>query len=190
MRLHGANIETKARCDELVELARRSEEAGARYAGRLDQTDTYFDVRGFRLKLREYAHRHPDGRTGSAAELIRYERPDLAGARVSEYERTSVADPRACREELGAEHGIRTVVAKHRELWIFGSTRIHLDSVEGLGDFVELETVVGDDSMAAYRAEHARVLAILGVHACDAIEGSYADLSRLQPAPASRRARR
>jgi adenylate cyclase class IV len=173
----GTNIETKARSPNLGELARRAAEAGATFEGLLEQTDTYFHVERKWLKLREWAHRRPDGATASGAELIRYERADAAGARTSAYERTPVGDANACREQLAARHGVRGSVTKRRELWIFGSTRIHLDSVDGLGDFVELETVLGEGPQEAYRAEHELLLETLGIERADTVDGSYIDLA-------------
>lgn len=175
--LPAANIETKARCDDLAELERRLAEAGARFEGRLDQTDTYFAVAGMRLKLRQYIHHLPDGRAASGAELIRYERADVTGARVSEYVRGPVEDAAACCTELAARHGIRGIVRKRRELWIAGSTRIHLDRVEGLGEFVELETVTQGEVRDSDRSEHEQVLSLLGLSPADTIAGSYVDLA-------------
>ena len=172
----GRNVETKARCGSLAELASKLPAAGARYDGRLEQTDTYFAVDGARLKLREYAHVFPDGRSERAAELIRYERPDTPGARDSDYVRTPVADANACRAELAGRHGVRGVVRKRRELWLAGSTRVHLDEVEGLGAYVELETVIGDAPEETYREEHDALLALLGIRTADTIGGSYVDL--------------
>lgn len=169
------NLETKARWNDLAGLARVLELAGARFDGRLTQTDTYFAVPEARLKLREYTHEHPDGRSTSGAELIRYERPDDAGARLSDYVRTPIDDPLACRQELAEQHGIRGAVTKRRDLWLIGATRVHLDSVEGLGEFVELETVVGDETEAAYRAEHERVRRVVGIEERDLVAGSYID---------------
>jgi adenylate cyclase class IV len=169
------NLETKARCGDLAELARVLERAGARFAGRLEQTDTYFAVPVGRLKLREYTHEHPGGRSMSGAELIRYERPDAARARVSDYVRTPIDDPLDCRQKLADDNGIRGVVRKRRDLWLVHSTRVHLDSVDGLGQFVELETVFGDETEAAYRAEHDRICAVVGIDERDLLAGSYID---------------
>lgn len=35
--------------------------------------------------------------------------------------------------------GVQGVVKKERRLYMVGQTRVHLDRVEGLGDFLELE---------------------------------------------------
>jgi adenylate cyclase class IV len=171
------NVETKARCQDLDRLERTLAAAGARHEGRLDQVDTYFRATdGARLKLRAQEHHLADGRVVSTAELIRYERPDESGARVSRYERTPVDDAGARRAELDASLGVRGQVAKRRELWLIGATRVHLDRVEGAGPFVELETIFEGDTEAAARREHEEVLALLGIDPSSAIAGSYIDL--------------
>jgi len=172
----GVNVESKTRCADLEAVARLAATLGARYEGRLDQVDTYFRVPSGRLKLREIVRRAPDGRVSSSAELIRYDRPDQTGARVSRYERTDIDDPEACRARLEAEQGLRGQVRKRRELWILESTRIHLDRVERLGDFVELETVSGGTPGPADRREHDRISSALRLDPRVSIEGSYIDL--------------
>lgn len=142
--------------------------------------DTYFSVRTGRLKLRGSSHVVPDGQISVGAELIRYERPDGAGARVSRYERLEVRDVETVRAELGAEHGVRGSVRKRRELWTLDSTRIHLDRVEGLGDFVELETVCDGTPTPAEVEEHDRLFAGLDLDPHEAVRTSYIDL--LEPA--------
>ena len=176
----GANVESKTRCADLGAVARRAAELGARYDGRLDQVDTYFQAHAGRLKLREISHCAPDGAVSTGAELIRYERPDEDGARVSRYERTVIADAESCRARLEADHGLRGRVIKQRELWLLDATRIHLDTVEGIGNFVELETVsrTGDPSPED-RREHDRVFSALGLDALAAVEMSYIDFLEL-----------
>jgi adenylate cyclase class IV len=175
--VRGLNVETKARSDDLDALAVRGAQAGAVFEARLDQVDTYFTVGRGRLKLREIVEHRPDGTVTSAAELIRYERPDESSARLSEYDRTWIADPAGCRAALEEEHAVRSVVRKQRDLWQLGSTRIHLDRVEGAGTFVELETVVGEGALEAAHAEHERVLQLLRIEAADTIGVSYVDLA-------------
>jgi adenylate cyclase len=173
----GTNVETKARCPDGSAVADTLAAAGARFEGRLHQTDTYFKVEGMRLKLREYEHRLVGGRNEAGAELIRYSRPDSTGARVSEYVRTPVDDPPARRDELAQRHGIQGVVRKQRDLWLLGSTRIHLDRVEGLGDFVELETVVEGAPGQTDHDEHEGLIELLGIRPEDTLAGSYVDLA-------------
>jgi adenylate cyclase class IV len=171
------NVETKARCEDLEALAERARAAGGRYEGRLDQVDTYFAVEDGRLKLREQARHAPDGGVETTAELIGYRRPDQRAARISEYTRVPVADGGVTRAELGARHGVRGTVVKRRQLWLLDATRIHLDDVDGLGSFVELETVFEGETEPAARVEHERVLGLLGIRPESAIPDSYVDLA-------------
>ncbi|MBA3332412.1 MAG: class IV adenylate cyclase, partial [Actinobacteria bacterium] len=174
--MHGANVESKTRARDLEALARVVARLGARYDGRLDQVDTYFRVPHGRLKMREISHRAPDGRVATSCELIRYERRDEGGPRVSRYERTEVDDVESCKARLVTDHGLRGCVRKRRELWMLEATRVHLDRVEDLGDFVELETVCAGEPEAADRLEHDRLAAALGLDLHATVEGSYIDL--------------
>ena len=76
------------------------------------------------------------------AELIYYERSDKAGPKTSKYTRTKISDVTSMRELLGQVLGTRGAVAKRREVFLAGRTRIHLDEVDGLGTFMELEVVL------------------------------------------------
>jgi adenylate cyclase class IV len=172
----GANVESKTRGADLQAVARLAAALGAQYRGRLEQVDTYFVVGRGRLKLREISHCGPDGGVSVSSELIRYERPDESGARVSLYERTEIGDAESCRKRLGDEHGLRGCVRKHRELWTLDATRIHLDRVEGLGAFVELETVTEGTPGPADRREHDRLATALGLDPSATVDCSYIDL--------------
>jgi predicted adenylyl cyclase CyaB len=79
------------------------------------------------------------------AELIYYERSDKAGPKTSKYTRTKISDVTSMRELLGQVLGTRGTVAKRREVFLAGRTRIHLDEVYGLGTFMELEVVLAED---------------------------------------------
>ncbi|HZT56537.1 MAG TPA: CYTH domain-containing protein, partial [Burkholderiaceae bacterium] len=65
-----------------------------------------------------------------------------------------------------------------------GRTRVHLDRVEGLGDFLELEVVLRDDESAADGvAEAHALLRRLRVDAAQLVSGAYVDLLRGGAAP-------
>ncbi len=102
----------------------------------LVQTDTYFRCSHGRLKLREI--------DGADTELIWYVRANNPEMRASDYLRVSVTDARPLREALAGACGVLVVVHKQRELFGYRNVRIHLDRVDGLGEFVELEAVLGD----------------------------------------------
>jgi homotetrameric cytidine deaminase len=163
------NVELKARDPQPAATLSRALALGARDEGVLRQRDTYFSGTRGRLKLREQLD-PPAG-----AQLIAYERPDADGARTSAYRLAGVADAAALREALDAALGTLVVVDKHRHLLLYEDVRIHLDDVEGLGAFVELEGVAAADSdLARERELVSRLRAELGVG--EAIAVSYSDL--------------
>jgi homotetrameric cytidine deaminase len=144
------NVELKARDPEPARTLQAALDAGAQDQGALHQRDTYFAAREGRLKLREE-------RTGGAAraQLIAYARPDQAAARTSAYHLVDVPDPAALTAALDASLGTVVVVDKVRRLLLLDGVRIHLDTVEGLGSWVELEAVAPPESDLT--AEHAKV---------------------------------
>jgi homotetrameric cytidine deaminase len=154
------NLELKARDPDPARSLERALALGAEDRGELTQRDTYFARAGGRLKLREQS----PGET----ELIQYRRPDERGPRTSDY-RIVPADE-ALKEALDAALGTLAVVEKRRRLLLWEGVRIHLDEVEELGSFIELESVNGD------RAKLDRVRAELEIDDADIVAGSYSDL--------------
>lgn len=170
------NVEIKARVADLAAVERRA----ATFATGptvIHQDDTFFATTRGRLKLRELG----DG-TG---QLIHYERPDAAGPKVSDYVLSATPEPATLREALARAYGVEGRVRKVRRLYLAGRTRIHLDEVEGLGRFVELEVVLREGERAeAGRAEAEALMARLGIEPAGLVEGAYLDLLR-EPATAS-----
>lgn len=132
------NIELKATdVDPAASLA-TCRSLGAEDHGVLHQRDTYFNVTAGRLKLRE--------QDGDTPHLIAYERSDLARQRESRYRIVEIPDAEGIKAALSASLGMKVVVAKRRRLFLWGSVRIHLDHVDGLGSFIEMEAVAPADS--------------------------------------------
>ena len=129
------NIETKAQVEDLQHVLDRALSIGAEDHGVQRDTDTYFRVANGRLKLRVSEGVH-------GGTLIAYQRPDLSGSRDSDYRLVAIPDPAALCEALHETLGVLVEVRKRRHLLIYGATRIHLDEVDDLGSFVELETVL------------------------------------------------
>ena len=128
------NIELKARLRDRAHALEVCGSLGATAQGDIHQIDTYFNVPKGRLKLREAT----PGRT----ELVAYERSDTPGARGCDYH-LAPADP-TVKPLLGAALGIRIAVEKRRTLYLWHNVRIHLDQVNGLGDFIEFEAVLDE----------------------------------------------
>src|SRR3954453_9253597 len=150
------NVELKARDPDPARTLERCVALGAEDHGELRQRDTYFAARRGRLKLRE--------QDPGAAELIAYERAAAGGARESRSGIAPGREPQALREALDAALGTVVVVDKRRRLFLWEGVRIHLDRVEGLGAFVELEGVAADGSDLAREAgQVARLRAALDI---------------------------
>ncbi len=167
----GRNIEIKAELKG--NQFERVHRAASRLAGQapevLLQTDTFFYCSKGRLKLREFG----DG-TG---ELISYERADCDGPKVSAYVRVTAVEPPRLLDALGRALGVRGIVRKRREVFLVGKTRIHLDAVEQLGTFLELEVVLdAEDSDDWGHQIAAELLERLGVENQELVSGAYIDL--------------
>ncbi len=144
---------------------------GARSQGIVEQIDRYYEVDvERRVKLRTVA--------GRGAELITYTRPEVDGVRVSTYQVTPVRDG-ACLVPKGRP---KVLVRKRREVLLLDNVRVHLDDVDHLGTFLELEAIVDDaHDEAACRRQVDAITAALGVGDGDLLRASYADLIAARP---------
>jgi homotetrameric cytidine deaminase len=163
------NVELKARDPQPERRLELALALGADDRGEIAQRDTYFTRARGRLKLRE----QQPGET----ELIEYRRSDTPEARESSYRRVPVAEGPAMRDALDAALGTLIVVEKRRRLLLWENVRIHIDQVEGLGGFVELEAVAGPESdLAAEHDKVSRLRAELDIPDDALVAQSYSDL--------------
>jgi predicted adenylyl cyclase CyaB len=170
------NIEIKARIENPDAWSAKI--AGLADEGPKDiaQDDTFFRCDTARLKLRVFS--------GGTAELIYYRRADEYGPKESFYLRSPTSAPDSLRECLTLAYGQAGRVKKHRKLFLAGRTRIHLDEVEGLGHFLELEVVLADDEPAADGVREARELMVkLDIKPHQLIDDAYVDLLARQVPP-------
>jgi adenylate cyclase class IV len=136
------NIELKARDRDPAISLEICRALGADDRGEIAQRDTYFEVAHGGLKLREEEPGRPH--------LIQFQRANELQQRESRYRIIEVGDGAALRTALADALGIRSVVVKRRRLLLWRSVRIHLDEVEQLGRFIELEAVAPPDSDLAH----------------------------------------
>ncbi|MDO9071685.1 MAG: class IV adenylate cyclase [Rubrivivax sp.] len=163
------NIEIKARIDSVATLLPRARALAGGAPELIVQDASFFSVPHGRLKLREFA----DG----SAELIHYHRADSVQAKASDYVRVPVPDAAALRHALARACGLQGRVKKQRWLLMVDATRIHVDCVEGLGDFMELEVVLREDQRDAEGSAIAEALMhALGLADAERLSGAYLDL--------------
>ena len=163
------NIEVKARIASVESLLPIVTAVADQGPQQIAQNDILFRCDIGRLKLRVFSRSH--------AELIYYRRSNQKGPKESLYIRAPTPEPDALREALTGAYGQVGRVQKRRTLFLAGRTRIHLDRVTGLGDFLELEVVLEDhESSEAGILEANALLERLGIEPSQLIEGAYIDL--------------
>lgn len=163
------NVEIKARVADMQTLRCTAAAAADQGPIEIPQDDTFFRCPTGRLKLRVLSP--------TSGELIFYQRPNATGPKVSSYVLSATSTPDALREALARALGVVGRVRKRRVLYLVGRTRVHLDEVEGLGCFVEIEVVLADgESEHAGTDEANAMMARLGIDASQLVEDAYVDL--------------
>lgn len=161
------NFEFKARLKNEEHVRAVLKQLRARLAGTDRQADTYFIVPSGRLKLRE-------GRIENA--LIFYRRSNTPQARRASVEMMLLPRRNSLRAILTAALGVLAAVNKRREIYFVGNVKIHLDRVQRLGKFVEVEAISRTGDIAKIRAQARRFQKLLGIRSSDLVGQSYADL--------------
>ncbi|KAG0725507.1 Adenylate cyclase CyaB [Chionoecetes opilio] len=166
------NIEIKARVRDIAKLHRLASQLAQGSAEVLKQEDTFFHTPQGRLKLRVIQ--------GQRDELIYYERPDQEGPKCSDYvkvDRESGGLSDDMKGLLSRALGVKGCVKKTRSLYMVGQTRVHVDQVDTLGDFMELEVTLRDDQSLEEGEKIAKDLQDkLEVHKEDLLTGAYMDM--------------
>lgn len=162
-------IEIKARCTQAQRIRDYLRSHGADIRGIDHQTDTYFQVPHGRLKLRE-------GRIENT--LIYYERADQESAKQSNVLLTKTQPDFALKAQLTQALGVLVVVKKQREIAFIDNVKFHIDRVEGLGHFVEIEAIDNEGTIGPerLRAQCQSFQNALGIQPRDLVAESYSDL--------------
>lgn len=163
------NLERKFLCHDLAAAAAAALRLGATDRGVTHQRDLFFPAPLARLKLRIT-------NATQSAELIAYRRQDSLDARVSRYHIVPVSNPDALATVLTHALGPARELAKTRHLFIYRSTRIHLDKVDGRGNFVELETVLTGGELTVEAAERELETVVEALNLSHAVPEAYVDL--------------
>ncbi len=161
------NIEIKARCGNPDRIRSILQTRSARFAGTDHQIDTYFRVSSGRLKLRQ-------GNIENA--LIFYQRADQPGPKRSDIAMAEITLDSGLKEVLSRALGVLVAVEKHREIYFIGNIKFHLDQVENLGSFVEIEAIGTDENRDELLRQCNEYLELFGIAESELVEASYSDM--------------
>ena len=163
------NVEIKARIASVEALAPRVAALADQGPVEIEQDDTFFVCERGRIKLRALS--------ATEGQLIFYRRANQAGPKESRFVISPTASPDTLRDALTLAYGSAGRVRKHRTLYLVGRTRVHLDRVESLGHFLELEVVLAEGESPDAGVKEARALmTALGLADDQLIDGAYVDL--------------
>lgn len=161
------NIEIKARCRQPEKVLKILKSAGAEYRGIDRQVDTYFNVAEGRLKLRE---------GNIENNLIFYKRSDQSGPKRSEVILYPAGKDKGLKEILEAVIGVKVIVDKMRHILFIENVKFHVDSVKGLGSFVEIEAIGEKGEELHLQRQCKQYIRLLGISEDDLVRESYSDL--------------
>lgn len=161
------NLEFKAELRDLALARTICRAIRATHIATLRQTDTYYRVPNGRLKKREC--------DGEPVEFISYDRANRAQPKLSLF---NVYSERQAKERYGEQDlPIWLIVRKTRELYMLDNVRIHLDHVDGLGNFIEFEAIVSrTQNVAKCHRDLAMLRERLGPAIGEPIAMSYSDM--------------
>lgn len=162
------NMEIKARVEAPDRVRQVLLEQGARHVGTDRQHDTYFCVPRGRLKLRRGAIENV---------LVYYERPDQPGPKPCDYELAALAPDNAAAAVLARALGVLVEVSKKRDIYRLDNLKFHVDEVDGLGSFAEIEAGGRDrGDLPRLREQCERFMRLFGIAPDDLLEESYSDM--------------
>ena len=163
------NVEIKARCSNPDAIRNILKEQEADFKGTDHQVDTYFNVPNGRLKLREGTIEN---------NLIYYRRNDSKEAKTSDISLVPMENPAATKELLTNALGVWVTVDKQREIYFIENVKFHIDEVQQLGSFVEIEAIDEDGSIgeARLREQCEYYQELFGISEDDLVAVSYSDM--------------
>jgi len=163
------NIEIKARVPDINFCVSKAETLSGAKPNIIKQEDIFFNCENGRLKLRIFSE--------SRGELIFYMRADKTGPKTSEYFISHTQEPRQLLEVLDKSYGTHGIVKKIRKLYMIGRTRVHIDQVEKLGNFLEFEVVLNEDeSITEGEVKAQELIKAFSISETDLLSGAYIDM--------------
>ncbi len=162
-------VEIKAHATQSAQIRAFLNQQQADFKGVDHQTDTYFRVNQGRLKLRE---------GNIENHLIQYHRPNQAEAKTSKVLLYKSNPESTLKQILTNALGILVVVKKKREIYFIDNVKFHIDEVDGLGHFVEIEAIgnQGEHQEVDLRQQCLHYQQALNIQSTDLLEVSYSDM--------------
>jgi adenylate cyclase class IV len=184
------NVEFKAELRDPALARTLCRQIKAAWVVTMKQVDTYFRLADGRLKKREIWIDTGPGPAPSPEgdprwephppEWIFYHRADQAKARLSAFAIYSQAQAEARFGTVPLP--VWVTVRKVREVWMHTGVRIHLDHVEDLGHYLEMEALISQrQPLAACYQQIALLRQALGPVMGEVLSGSYSDLLASDP---------
>ncbi len=166
-------IECKVKVDSYHTALNKLLELNPIYKGTDHQIDTYFNSKVGRLKLR-------NGNIENS--LIQYERENLAGTKQSKVILYRHQFDAALAEILAIQLGVLVEVDKLREIYFIDNVKFHFDTVQGLGEFVEIEAIDedGDMMVEVLQQQCDQYIELLNLSRNDMQTHSYSDMLIMQ----------
>jgi predicted adenylyl cyclase CyaB len=163
------NVEIKAICNDPSLVRSYLVNHKAIFKGIDEQTDTYFNVKVGRLKLRE---------GNIENNLIFYNRANQAGPKSSHFNLVKIEDAKGLKEVLERSCGIKMIVRKKREIYYIDNVKFHIDDLPGLGSFIEIEAgnILSNKTESELLDQCNFYLKEFGTKEDDLVAESYSDL--------------
>ncbi|MBW2990668.1 class IV adenylate cyclase [Candidatus Woesearchaeota archaeon] len=163
------NIEIKAKHDNIKHVRYLLKQNKAKFIGKDHQIDTYFKVPSGRLKIREGNIEHS---------LIYYEREDIKGPKHSKVTLVDL-EPKSNLKDLFMKiFRPLVVVDKKREIYFIDNVKFHIDSVNELGEFIEIEAIdkEGKIGLETLTNQCKQYIDLFEIKNKNLIDKSYSDL--------------
>jgi predicted adenylyl cyclase CyaB len=167
------NIEIKAKSTNQDKIREILKSLNADFKGTDHQTDTYFNVKNGRLKLRE---------GNIENHLIYYEREDKEGPKQSNVILYKSNPESSLKEILTKALGILVIVKKQREIYFVDNVKFHLDAIQDLGTFVEIEAIDKDGTIGKKKLleQCTNYMNLFEISRDDLISVSYSNLMMMK----------
>lgn len=168
-------VEVKVAAD-LAAVAERLDELGATQTGDVVQVDTYYDAphRDF-AETDEALRVRRETREGDTEARITYKGPLVEAESKTREEHETGVDDGETADEIFENLGFTpaATVEKDRQFYRYDGYTVTLDDVEGVGEFVEVETEADESGVEAAREGAFEVLRELRLDPQDQTRTSY-----------------